>query len=153
MRDANRFDALAVSSSVSSIGWRGRAVLSPHLPWQVICIVLVALCVPWHRARPSPGRMRQRRARGATAVSFCSALDDASPSVADLSGWLPKPAGKSGQVHAEGDGHLYAGADRIRFFGVDLAFSGNIPTHGDAEKIAARMAKFASTSSVFISWT
>ncbi|MEI8341741.1 MAG: carbohydrate binding domain-containing protein, partial [Verrucomicrobiota bacterium] len=39
-------------------------------------------------------------------------------------------------------GHLFAGKKRIRFFGVNLAFGGNFPAHADAEKIAARMAKF-----------
>jgi len=73
---------------------------------------------------------------------FVLPWDDAAPGVVNLSGWLPRPAGKSGHVTAGTDGHLYAGKERIRFFGVDLAFSGNIPTHGDAGKIAARMAKF-----------
>ena len=73
---------------------------------------------------------------------FVLPWDDATESVIDLSEWLPKPAGEFGQVHAEADGHLYTGKDRIRFFGVDLAFSANIPSHAEAEKIAARMAKF-----------
>src|SRR5512133_4096525 len=73
---------------------------------------------------------------------FVLPWDDSTPSVVDLSSWLPKPAGKSGHVHAEPDGHLYVGKERIRFFGVDLAFSANTPTHAEAEKIAARMAKF-----------
>ena len=73
---------------------------------------------------------------------FVLPWDDATPSVVNLSGWLPKPAGKFGQVHAGTDGHLYAGKDRIRFFGVDQACSANFPTHADAEKVAARLAKF-----------
>ena len=73
---------------------------------------------------------------------FVLPWDDATPSVVNLSGWLPKPAGKFGQVRAEVDGHLYAGKERIRFFGVDLSFSANLPTHADAEKVAARLAKF-----------
>lgn len=73
---------------------------------------------------------------------FVLPWDDASPGVTDLSGWLPKPAGKFGQVHADEDGHLYAGGTRIRFFGVDLSFSANVPKHADAEKVAARLAKF-----------
>jgi len=62
--------------------------------------------------------------------------NDATPSVTDLSGWLDAPAGKSGFIHAEKDGHLYAGPQRIRFFGV------NFPRPDDAEMIAARLAKF-----------
>ena len=73
---------------------------------------------------------------------FVLPWDDATQSVANLSGWLPKPAGKFGQVRAGADGHLYAGKERIRFFGVDLSFSANLPTHADAEKVAARLAKF-----------
>ena len=73
---------------------------------------------------------------------FVLPWDDAAPSVTNLSKWLPKPAGKFGHVRAAEDGHLYAGKERVRFFGVDLAFSANIPTHADAEKVAARMAKF-----------
>ncbi len=73
---------------------------------------------------------------------FVLPWDDATPSVVNLSGWLPKPAGKFGQVRAGADGHLYAGKERIRFFGVDLSFSANLPTHADAEKVAARLAKF-----------
>lgn len=73
---------------------------------------------------------------------FVLPWDDASPSAANLSAWLPKPAGKFGSVRSGPDGHLYAGEERIRFFGVDLAFSANLPAHGDAEKVAARLAKF-----------
>ncbi|MDD5261547.1 MAG: beta-galactosidase [Methylacidiphilales bacterium] len=58
-----------------------------------------------------------------------------------MSDWSDKPAGAHGFVEARG-GHLFAGEKRIRFFGVNVAFGGNFPTHPDAEKIAARMAKF-----------
>ncbi len=77
-----------------------------------------------------------------TLFPFVLPWDDATPSVVNLSEWLPKPAGKFGHVRAGTDGHLYAGKERIRFFGVDLAFSANLPTHADAEKVAARLAKF-----------
>lgn len=73
---------------------------------------------------------------------FVLPWDDATQSVVNLSAWLPKPAGKFGHVKAGTDGHLYAGKERIRFFGVDLSFSANLPTHADAEKVAARLAKF-----------
>lgn len=52
------------------------------------------------------------------------------------------PAGASGHIRAGSDGHLYAGSNRTRFFGVDLAFSAALPTHSDAEQVAARLAKF-----------
>ncbi|MCX6908685.1 MAG: carbohydrate binding domain-containing protein, partial [Verrucomicrobia bacterium] len=73
---------------------------------------------------------------------FVLPWDDATPGVANLSGWLHKPAGKFGHVHAGADGHLYAGTERIRLFGVDLGGAANFPRKEDAEKIAPRMAKF-----------
>jgi hypothetical protein len=80
--------------------------------------------------------------RGPRLFPFVLPWDDATPSVANLSGWLHKPAGKFGHIRTGDDGHLYAGKDRIRFFGVDLAFSANFPRKDDAGKIAARTAKF-----------
>jgi hypothetical protein len=73
---------------------------------------------------------------------FVLPWDDASPGVTNLSDWLPKPAGKFGHVVATADGHLQVGDRRIRFFGTDLSHSANFPLKPDAEKIAARMAKF-----------
>ena len=65
----------------------------------------------------------------------------AGPSVADMSGLLEKPAGKDGPVRVS-DGHLYAGAKRLRLFGVNLCFAANFPSHEDAAGIAARLARF-----------
>jgi Carbohydrate binding domain len=73
---------------------------------------------------------------------FVLPWDDASPGVTDLSGWPPTPAGKLGPVRAGDDGHLYAGDRRIRFLGVNLCFGGCFPSRDDADKVAARMAKF-----------
>jgi len=80
-------------------------------------------------------------AHAADMFPFVLPWDDATPGVTNLSNWLDQPAGNAGFVAAR-DGHLYAGPKRIRFFGVNLAFGGNFPTHADAEKVAARMAKF-----------
>jgi hypothetical protein len=79
--------------------------------------------------------------RAADLFPFVLPWDDASASVTNISAWLDKPAGGAGFVEAHG-GHLFAGDKRIRFFGINLAFGGNFPTHDDAEKVAARMAKF-----------
>jgi hypothetical protein len=68
--------------------------------------------------------------------------DDSTPGITNLSGWNDKPAGEFGPVRAGADGHLYVGDQRIRFFGVDVAFSGNIPLKEDAPKLAGRLAKF-----------
>jgi hypothetical protein len=73
---------------------------------------------------------------------FVLPWDDASPGVTDLSGWLHRPAGKFGPIHAGADGHLYAGDRRIRFFGVNLCFAGDFPRKDDADRIAGRLAKF-----------
>jgi hypothetical protein len=80
-------------------------------------------------------------ARAADMFPFVLPWDDASPSVTNVSAWLDKPAGSAGFVTAR-EGHLFAGRKRVRFFGVNMAFGGNFPTHADAEKVAARMAKF-----------
>jgi hypothetical protein len=72
---------------------------------------------------------------------FLPPWDDASPGVTNLSAMLEKPAGSHGFVVAR-DGHFFEGERRIRFFGVNTVFGANFPTHDDATKIAARMAKF-----------
>jgi Carbohydrate binding domain len=72
---------------------------------------------------------------------FVPPWDDASPGVTNVSGWLDRPAGGRGFVVAR-DGHLYTGDRRLRFFGVNICFGACFPEHGDAEKVAARMAKF-----------
>jgi hypothetical protein len=79
--------------------------------------------------------------RAADLFPFVLPWDDATPSITNISSRLDKPAGAAGFV-AGRDGHLFAGEKRIRFFGVNMAFGGNFPTHADAEKVAARMAKF-----------
>ncbi|MCX7968361.1 MAG: carbohydrate binding domain-containing protein [Armatimonadetes bacterium] len=73
---------------------------------------------------------------------FVLPWDDASPSVTNISHWLHKPAGKFGHIRIGANGHLYAGNRRIRFLGVNLCFGACFPRKEDAEKIAARMAKF-----------
>ena len=72
---------------------------------------------------------------------FVLPWDDATPSITNISSWLEKPAGRDGFVSVK-DGHLFANGKRFRIFGVNMAFGANFPTHADAEKVAARMAKF-----------
>jgi hypothetical protein len=81
---------------------------------------------------------------GAAAALFPFVLpwDDASPGLTDLSGWLTKPAGQAGHVRVGGDGHFYAGTERLRFLGVNLSFAGGMPTKEDAPKVAGRLARF-----------
>jgi len=72
---------------------------------------------------------------------FALPWDDASPTATSLTHWLDKPAGRQGFLTVK-DGHIYAAGKRLRFMGVNLCFGACFPRHQDAEKIAARLAKF-----------
>ena len=75
-------------------------------------------------------------------VPFNLPWDYASDSVTNVSRLLDKPAGRDGFIRVE-DGHFVDGAGkRFRILGVNTAFTGDFPTHEQAERIAARMAKF-----------
>jgi hypothetical protein len=66
--------------------------------------------------------------------------DDASPSATNLSALSPLPAGAGGFVHLR-DGRFFSGAKRVRFWGFNTCFGANFPTHADAEKVSAHLAK------------
>jgi hypothetical protein len=68
--------------------------------------------------------------------------DDSEETVVSISDWLDKPAGSLGHVYVGIDGHLYVGAKRIKFLGVNICAGGAFPEKEEAEKIAARLAKF-----------
>lgn len=102
-----------------------------HLAAVAGCLASLAIARTW----------AQPMAEGSEMFPFVLPWDDASAGVADVSGWLEKPAGKMGFVAAR-EGHLFEGNQRIRFMGVNMAFDANFPNHEDAEKIAARLAKF-----------
>lgn len=82
------------------------------------------------------------RCHGQELVPFVLPWDDATTGPTDLASWNHRPAGKFGPVRVGDEGHLYAGADRIRFLGVNLCFGACFPEKSAAEKIAARMARF-----------
>ncbi len=65
---------------------------------------------------------------------------DAPDNVTNVSSWLPKPAGGNGFVLAE-DGRFATEAGPIRFWATNLCFEACFPSHEDAEKVAARMAR------------
>jgi hypothetical protein len=46
------------------------------------------------------------------------------------------------RVEAGPDGRLRAGGRRVRFLGVNLSFAGNFPAREDADRVAARLARF-----------
>jgi hypothetical protein len=59
-------------------------------------------------------------------------------SAADL---LDKPAGRNGPIVCR-DGHFYSGKNRVRFWGVNIAFGGNFPTHEQADAVSLRFARY-----------
>lgn len=72
---------------------------------------------------------------------FVLPWDDSAENITNISSWSTKPAGENGFIRVH-EGHLWSGDRRVRLFGVNLCFGANFPTHADAEKVAARMAKF-----------
>jgi hypothetical protein len=66
--------------------------------------------------------------------------DDATKSATDFAGLSAMPAGADGFTHIQ-DGHFFAGSNRLRIWGVNLCFGADFPTHEDAEKVAAHLAK------------
>lgn len=74
---------------------------------------------------------------------FVLPWDDAGPgTVTDVSFLNAKPAGTNGKIVAR-DGHFVEGktGKRVRFLGVNFAANAAFPEHGDAEKVAGRLAK------------
>ncbi len=54
---------------------------------------------------------------------------------------LDKPAGRRGGIVVR-DGHFFSGDARVRFWGVNLAFGANFPTHAMADQLARRFARY-----------
>lgn len=75
-------------------------------------------------------------------IPFSLPWDDSTSTLTNVSHLLDKPAGKNGFVRTQEDHFVDGLGNRFRVLGVNTAFSGNFPTHQQAEKIAARMAKF-----------
>jgi hypothetical protein len=68
--------------------------------------------------------------------------DDDEETVVSIRGTTGKPAGSLGHVYVGEDGHLYVGRDRIKFLGINICGGAAFPEKNEAEKIAARLAKF-----------
>jgi len=66
---------------------------------------------------------------------------DAPDNAVNVSDWLERPAGKNGFVRTEG-GHLATDAGPIRFLATNLCFDACFPEHEQAERVAARLARF-----------
>jgi hypothetical protein len=88
-----------------------------------------------------PALRGQERPNPLNLIPFVLPWDDAAPSVTDVSAWLDKPAGARGFVAAR-DGRLYTGEKRLRLLGTNICTSACFPEPTDAEKVAARLAKF-----------
>jgi hypothetical protein len=88
-------------------------------------------------------------ARGQEAASVYKTADFPISFTADAPGIVSaaelvakeKPAGRHGAIVAR-EGHFFSGPNRIRFWGVNLCFSGNFPTHEQADALAKRFANF-----------
>ncbi len=73
-------------------------------------------------------------------VPFQVPGDDATPTIVSQAKLNGGPIGKSGMIEAR-DGHFYSGTSRVRFWGVNLCFGANFPTHEEADKVAPHLAK------------
>jgi len=79
---------------------------------------------------------------GGKLFKFYLPWDDSEETFVSLSSLLDRPAGRFGFIYVGRDGHLYAGDRRIKFLGVNICGGAAFPRKEDAEKIAARLAKF-----------
>jgi len=65
---------------------------------------------------------------------------DAPENVTNVSVWIERPAGRHGFVRAE-HGRLVTDTGPIRFWATNLCFDACFPTHQQAERVAARLAR------------
>ena len=66
---------------------------------------------------------------------------DAPDNVVNMSHLLEAPAGNGGRIRAEG-GHFVNDRGRVRLNATNLTGPANFPTHEEAERLAARLARF-----------
>ncbi len=66
---------------------------------------------------------------------------DAPDNITNVSSWLDRPAGKNGHVRVE-NGHFATDKGPIRFWATNLCFEGCFPTEEQADRLAARLARF-----------
>ena len=75
----------------------------------------------------------------AQSVPFVIRGDDGSDTITNFSNLTPSPVGD--EFVTVKDGHFFAGDRRVRFWGVNLCFGANFPSHEEAKKIAPHFAK------------
>ena len=66
---------------------------------------------------------------------------DSPANVVDMSHLLSAPAGKDGRIRVQ-DGHFVNDRGRVRLHATNLTGPSNFPTHEEAERLAARLARF-----------
>lgn len=66
---------------------------------------------------------------------------DAADTVTDMSGLLPKPAGKNGFLRRDGEHFVDARGNVVRLNGMNLTARGNFPTHAEADRLALHFAR------------
>ena len=66
---------------------------------------------------------------------------DAPENVVNMSHLLDAPAGKHGRIRVK-DGHFVNDRGRVRLHATNLTGPANFPTHAEAERLAARLARF-----------
>ena len=66
---------------------------------------------------------------------------DAPDNVVNMSHLLEAPAGKDGRIRVK-DGHFVNDKGRVRLHATNLTGPANFPTHAEAERLAARLARF-----------
>jgi len=66
---------------------------------------------------------------------------DAPENVVNMSHLLEAPAGKHGRIRVK-DGHFVNDKGRVRLHATNLTGPANFPTHAEAERLAARLARF-----------
>ena len=66
---------------------------------------------------------------------------DAPENVVNMSHLLEAPAGKHGRIRVK-DGHFANDRGRVRLHATNLTGPANFPTHAEADRLAARLARF-----------
>ncbi len=67
---------------------------------------------------------------------------DVVPGIIDMDGWLDHPAGKHGGVRMVRDRFAFEDGTPVKFWGVNLSYTGSAPDRDTAEFLAARFAKY-----------
>ncbi len=112
-----------------------------HYPRLLLPILLALAALP--AAAQAPAAPLPANASEVKMFPFVIPWDDASPgTMTDVSFLNAKPAGMHGYVVAR-NGHFVETrtGNRVRFLGVNFAAKDAFPSHADAEKVAARIAK------------